>query len=183
MKGLNPTIFIIPIIALILVTILYRFFLNKATNKSDYKSLIVKMFIIALVLNLAWELSQGPLYSGFSYNAEQMSFCALASIADAVMVILLYYALTLIYKNLHWIYEFTVLRTILIMLIGGIGAVLAEAKYLKAGSWSYNDSMPIIPYTNVGLSPILQFIILPALIYFLSGYFQKITKYSSDSYR
>ena len=99
MKGLNPTIFIIPLIALIFVTILYRFFLNKATNKSDYKSLIVKMFILAFVLNLAWELSQGPLYSGFSYNAEQMSFCALASIADAVMVILLYYALTLIYKN------------------------------------------------------------------------------------
>ena len=66
------------------------------------------------------------------------------------------------------------------MLIGGIGAVLAEAKYVKAGSWSYNDSMPIIPYTNVGLSPILQFIILPALIYFVSGYLQKITKYSSD---
>lgn len=183
MKGLNPTIFIIPVIALILVTILYRFFLNKASNKSDYKSLIVKMFILAFVLNLAWELSQGPLYSGFSYNAEQMSFCALASVADAVMVILLYYALTLIYKNPYWIYEFTVLRIILIMLIGGIGAVLTEARYVKAGSWSYTDAMPIIPYTNVGLSPILQFIILPTLIYFLSGYLQKITKYSSDSYR
>lgn len=182
MNDLNPTIFILPVIALTLVTIFYRFFLNKTTNKSDYKSLIVKIFVIAFILNLAWELLQGPLYLGYSYTSEHMSFCALASVADAVMVVLLYFAFTLIYKNVFWVSELTVPRILLIVLIGGIGAILAEARHVEAGSWSYNNSMPIIPYTNVGLSPILQFIILPTLIYFVSGYLLKITNYSSDRY-
>ncbi|WP_276348872.1 hypothetical protein [Daejeonella sp. JGW-45] len=174
MKDLNPAIFILPVTALILAGVCYWFFLKKASNKRNYKFLIVIIFILAFILNLAWELLQGPLYSGFTYNAEHMSFCALASIADAIMVVLLYFALTLIYKNVFWIRELTVKRILLIMLIGGIGAVLAEARHVQAGSWIYNDSMPIIPYTNVGLSPILQFIILPGLIYFLSGYLLKV---------
>ncbi len=180
MNELNPTIFIIPVTALILVVIFYRFFLTKAKNKPDYKSLIVIMVTLAFILNLAWELLHGPLYSGYSYTAQHMSFCALASIADAVMVVLLYFALTLIYKNVFWIRELTVGRLLLIMLIGGIGAVLAEARHVEAGSWVYTDSMPIIPYTKVGLSPFLQFIILPGLIYFLSGYFLKTKNHSPE---
>lgn len=173
MNDLNPTIFIIPVTALILVVIFYIFFLTKAKNKSDYKFLIVIIFILAFILNLSWELLHGPLYSGYSYNAEQMSYCALASAADAVMVVLLYFALTLIYKNVFWIRQLTIKRTLVLMLIGGIGAFLSEARHINAESWNYTDSMPIIPFTNVGLSPILQFIILPGLICFLSRYLFK----------
>ena len=174
MNELNLTIFIMPVIALTLVVIFYRFFLNKATNKSNYKYLIFIIFALALVLNLAWELLQGPLYSGYSYNVQNISFCALASVADAIMVLLLYFVLSLIYKDSLWIRKLTVIRILIIVLIGGFGAILFESMHIMVGSWIYADSMPLIPFTNVGLSPILQFIILPGLIYFLSGYLLKV---------
>ncbi|WP_411275492.1 hypothetical protein [Daejeonella sp.] len=173
MNNLNPTIFIIPVIALTLLGIFYVFFLKKTTNKSSYKYLIFILFILAFFLNLVWELLQGPLYFGYNYDAQHITFCALASVADANMVVLLYFALTLIYKNVFWIRELTVKRILLIMVIGGIGAIIFELRHIMAGSWVYSDSMPIIPYTSVGLSPVLQFTLLPVGIYLLSGYFLK----------
>lgn len=174
MNDLNPTIFLIPLAALILVGIFYRIFLKKAINKSSYKYLIFTIFILAFLLNLAWELLQGPLYSGYSYNAQHISFCALASVADAIMVILFYFVLGLIFKDALWIRKLTFTRILVLMLVGGTGAFLSEARHVMVGSWVYADSMPIIPFTKVGLSPILQFMILPGLIYYLSTYFFKI---------
>jgi hypothetical protein len=54
------------------------------------------------------------------------------------------------------------------MLTGGTGAVLAEVWQLSIGTWSYASAMPLIPVVNVGLSPVLQFMILPIFIYRLS---------------
>lgn len=54
------------------------------------------------------------------------------------------------------------------VLIGGAGAVLSEMRHLSLGSWAYDDSMPIIPLVNVGISPVLQFMLLPLLSYKLS---------------
>jgi len=51
---------------------------------------------------------------------------------------------------------------------GGMGAVAAEIKYISIGTWAYNTSMPLIPIAKVGLLPVLQFMLLPASIYYLS---------------
>ena len=109
-----------------------------------------------------------PLYKGSFYSIEQMAFCALASVADAIMVLLLYFGVALIFKNPLWVQRFKWQHIAIVILIGGAGAVLAEMRHLSLGSWAYADSMPIIPIVNVGMSPVLQFIVLPLLIYFLS---------------
>ena len=56
----------------------------------------------------------------------------------------------------------------LVVIIGGVGAILSEMRHLSLRSWAYDNSMPLIPVVNVGISPVLQFMILPLLIYFLS---------------
>lgn len=56
------------------------------------------------------------------------------------------------------------------MAVGGTGAILAEVAYLSAGNWAYTDKMPLIFGTGAGLTPVLQFIVLPVLIYSLSLY-------------
>ena len=55
-----------------------------------------------------------------------------------------------------------------VMLIGAAGAVLSEKRHLIIGSWAYDQSMPIVPFVKVGISPLLQFFLLPVVIYFLS---------------
>ena len=119
-------------------------------------------------MNLIWELVQMPLYKDALYDVQHIAFCALASIADALMVLLLYLAVALIFRNPLWIRYLKWQQIGIVILIGGIGAVLAEMRHLSLGSWAYADSMPIIPIVSVGISPFLQFMVLPLLIYFLS---------------
>jgi hypothetical protein len=102
---------------------------------------------------------------------QNISFCALASVVDAIMVLLLYFVLSLIYKDSLWIHKLTIMRILIIVWIGGFGAILFESMHIMVGSWIYTDPMPIIPFTNVSLSPSLQFLILPGLVYFLLGIF------------
>lgn len=161
-----------PAIALILVVALYVFFNKKTLNKSAFKKFILLVTIQAFLLNFTWEVVQGPLYESFSEDIRHIAFCALAAVADAIMVLLLYLGFALVYnKNPFWIQNSTTLRIAIVVLAGGIGAILTEMRHLYEGNWAYAESMPIIPIVNVGISPVLQFMVLPVLIYYLSFYF------------
>jgi len=71
-------------------------------------------------------------------------------------------------KVLYGYFQYSVKHIALLILIGGIGAVLAERRHLIAGSWNYSASMPVIPIAEAGLSPVIQFMLLPLLIFKLS---------------
>ncbi|OSZ77157.1 hypothetical protein CAP36_12140 [Chitinophagaceae bacterium IBVUCB2] len=168
MNNLKPIIFLIPVIALVFTGILYFYFLKKATNKNIFKRLVFTITVIALLLNLIWELVQMPLYRDSSFTIGHIAFCALASVADALMVLLLYFGVALIFRNSLWIQHLKWQQIAIVILTGGTGAVLSEMRHLSSGSWAYDNSMPLIPVVNVGIAPVLQFMILPLIIYFLS---------------
>ena len=168
MNELQPIIFFIPLIVLIIVCTLYFIFLKKAANKKTFKKFIFIMIFFAFLLNLAWELIQIPLYKNSVYDIDHIAFCALASLADVLMVLLLYFGFSVIFKDPFWMQDLKLKRLLLLVVIGGAGAVLFEMRHLSSGSWGYNDSMPLIPVVNVGISPVLQFMILPLLIFSLS---------------
>ena len=171
MENLKPIIFLFPVIALILIIVLYRYLIKKATNRKVFNRFILITIIVAFVLNFLWELMQMPLYDRSSFVINHITFCALGSVADAIMVLLIYFGLAVIFKNPLWIYPLKWQRVVLVILIGGIGAILSEMRHLSLGNWAYSDSMPLIPILNVGISPVLQFMILPTLIYIVSAKF------------
>lgn len=121
---------------------------------------------------MAWEILQIPLFKGGVYEWHHILFFVLASVADVIMVLIIYFGFALIYKNALWVKNLKTNRIILLVLTGGTGAILAEIRHVSIGTWSYADTMPLIPVVNVGLSPVLQFMILPILIYRLSFYKQ-----------
>jgi flagellar biosynthesis protein FlhB len=99
MENLRPDIFVIPVIALGLVIGLFFYFLKRVTERRIYKQYILKIAILAFVLNFIWEVAQGPLYKGYEYDWQHISFCALASVADMLMVLILLFLFGLIYNN------------------------------------------------------------------------------------
>ena len=169
MKTLQPLLFLIPVIALILVVVFYFIILKKATDKTLFKRFTFITLLLAFILNFAWEIIQGPLYTGFTYNLSHIAFCGLASVADAIMVVLIYFVLAIIYKDPLWIKHINLQRSLILILIGGIGAILAEMRHLSLGNWSYAPTMPVLPFVNAGLSPVLQFMLLPGLIFYISS--------------
>ena len=168
MNNIKPVIFLIPLTALILVGILHFSLLKKATDKKAFNKFVFTIAVLSFLLNFAWELFQVPLYIPSLYSLEHVAFCALASLADVIMVLLLYFGFALIFKNFLWIQHLNWKLIVIVILTGGAGAVLAEIRHLSLGTWAYSHSMPIIPLINVGISPVLQFMILPLLIYLLS---------------
>jgi len=147
--------------------------LKHSNNRSVFKRLTYLIITSSFLFNFAWEMLQMPLYEDMRLNMQTAIFCGLASVADAIMVLLIYFVLALIYKDPLWIKHLNLKRTLIIVLLGGTGAVLAEIGHLSQDNWAYASSMPIIPFINVGLSPILQFMFLPVLSYYLSFYLSK----------
>lgn len=160
--------FLMPVIALTLVVIFYFYLLKKLSDKTIFQHFVFVTLLLSFILNFAWEVLQGPLYNGFTFSFSHIAFCGLASVADAVMVMLIYFSFAVIYKNPLWIKHINFQRTIMLVLVGGIGAILSEMRHLSLGNWSYAASMPLLPFAHAGVSPTLQFIILPSLIFFLS---------------
>ena len=169
MTNLNFTLFIVPVITLSIVIALYIYFLKRTERKALYKKQIIAISVFAFILNLIWEVSQGFLFSDYVYDFQHISFCALASVADLIMVLLLYFVFSVVLKDPFWIRNLTPYKSLSLLFIGGSGAILGEWRHLSEGNWSYTESMPVLPIIEVGLTPLLQFIILPILIYILAN--------------
>lgn len=170
MNDIKPVIFLFPVIALVLVASLYIFLLKKAIDKVAFKKMILVILILGFIVNLVWELVQMPLYKDADYTISHMAFCALASVADALMVLLIYLVLALIFKKSFWVQNARWQSFIIVIIVGAIGAILSEMRHLSLGNWAYSDAMPIIPIVNVGLIPVLQFMVLPSVVYITTNY-------------
>lgn len=168
MEALSPGIFVVPTIALALLILLYFNFARQVRDKEKYRNYITWIALIAFLLNFIWEVGQGPLYEGFKYDARHISFCALASIVDMLMVLILLFGFGLLYHNVFWIKRLTIIKVSSLVVVGTVGAIIAEIWHTARGDWDYAEAMPIVPYVEMGLLPILQFAVLP-LIIFLAG--------------
>jgi len=151
MNNLKPVIFIFPLIALLLTVLMFINLLRKVDDKAAFKRYVFITLVLSFLLNLAWEVIQMPLYKDASFDIQHIAFCSLASVADAILVLLIYFVFALIYKDPLWIKHLNLKRTLIIVLIGGTGAVLAEIRHLSQDNWAYASSMPILPFINVGL--------------------------------
>ena len=78
---------------------------------------------MAFVLNLAWELLYGSLYKGFEYDFRHIPICILASVADMLMVLLLFFGFSIVTKDLFWIKKMNVSSSIVLMVVGGVRAI------------------------------------------------------------
>lgn len=91
------------------------------------------------------------------------------SAKDALMAMGLYLAVALFSRNLVWGRHLYRRRLLLLLLLGFVWAAAVEyhAVYV-AERWAYAANMPLLPFLKVGLAPVLQMMILPALSTLLS---------------
>lgn len=173
MDNFSMGIFIIPTVVLFLVMLLYFYFKSKVQHKKAYRKMVVTIAAMTFMLNLIWELAQGPLYEGFEYDLKHVSFCALASVADMLMVLILFFGFSLIYLSVSWITYLSPKRVLILVVVGTVGAIIAEVWHTSQSDWAYADAMPIMPWLGVGLSPVLQFAVLPYLTFLIVNRFIK----------
>lgn len=139
------------------------YFKNMKNYKVRYLLILVA---VSFVLHFVWENLQAPLYAGFISFYEHFSMCLAAAIGDVFFSLSALLFMILI-KRVSPL-KFNKSDYIILAALGFIIAVAIEKNALLAGKWSYSGAMPLIPYLNVGLTPILQMIFLLPLSFYLA---------------
>lgn len=127
---------------------------------------IVFLFLIAFILHVIWENLQAPLFQGYISFSQHFFTCLTGTGGDIVITVSVYLIVALLKNDFHWVATLNIKDMVILAVIGFCIAIGIEWRALLFERWAYTDTMPIIPYLNVGLTPILQMILLlPFSIY------------------
>jgi hypothetical protein len=126
------------------------------------------LVVFALLLNLPWELLQAPLFEGMADapHSTVIRACLQATLGDAVIMMLAHAAVAAITRRRHWVLAPS-WRDLAVFSAVGV-AITAVIEWLAtrghwAQTWVYSSAMPVIPGLEIGLSPLLQWVILPPI--------------------
>ena len=129
-------------------------------------SFILRRFLPRLALcSLAWELVQLPLYTVWAAPRwESIAFavahCTMGDAMIGTAALLFALALSRAGHPADWPRTKVCVLSVVLALAY---TVFSERINVARGSWSYSASMPVLPWIEVGLSPVLQWIIVPYL--------------------
>ena len=124
----------------------------------------IKSLVLIFGLNFIWEISQMSLYNDHSNGFIDFILVHVrASLGDVILFAIIYLASASIFQDFYWFMRKQKYIYVFTLICGFALATVIEKYALATNRWSYNDLMPIIPFFKVGLSPILQLTILPAI--------------------
>ncbi len=128
------------------------------------------LFTVAVALNYPWEVAQAPLYDGFERWNGVWWHCFLASLGDGLLVWLILLVGWGMFKRYDW-YRYRSRRAVGLMLVTGlsIGISVEWVAVYVLSRWTYTMHMPLVPGLGVGLAPVLQMLLLPPLIFFITA--------------
>ena len=133
----------------------------------------ISVFIVAVLVNYAWELAQAPLYVGMGdYTAGVFWHCFVASLGDGIMVLLIVAAGWIILQRRDWFERPGIAGYVVMLSAGLLFALLVEWIGLHVlRRWEYSARMPPLPALRVGVAPIAQMLFLPPLIFRIVSFF------------
>lgn len=125
--------------------------------------------VFALLLNFPWEILQAPLFIGMADGpfVDAIKGCSQGTLGDAVIMLSAYWMVSGIARSRDWIFAPSGKQLTLFVAIGVLITAVIEwlaTRGYWVQSWTYSPAMPVVPGIGVGISPLLQWIILPLLL-------------------
>ena len=129
-------------------------------------------FVFAVLLNFPWEFLQVPLFEGMAEAKHwgAIRICTRAALGDGVIVLIAYWSTAALWRDRWW---FRAPKRVQICAFIAVGLAItfvleqiATRSYHPAWGWRYSEMMHVV--LGVGLTPILQWILLPPLILWLA---------------
>ena len=114
--------------------------------------------------NLTWEVIQLPLYTIWTTGTpREQAFAILHCTGGDVLIAIAALTMALVaVGDKHWPDEGSVHVLLLALALGAGYTIFSEwLNVIVRKSWAYSPLMPIVPLLNVGLSPLLQWIVVP----------------------
>ena len=124
----------------------------------------ISICFLSFFLNFFWEVTQTYFYtmreSSFSTMLYGWLHCTLG---DVIITLGSFWLISMMSHNRRWFLNLKRLNFILFILVGLVYTFFSEMVNVQIfRSWNYNEYMPIIPWMKVGLTPVLQWLIIPS---------------------
>lgn len=137
----------------------------------DWPRALRRYLAASLVLHLAWEVVQLPLYVIWSTGTvrQQASAVLHCTVGDAMIAGLSLLVALCLGGRENWPSSGS--RAVWLMtLVLGIGYTI-YSEWLNVsvrGSWAYSGLMPTMPIIGTGLSPLLQWLVVPTIVQWIA---------------
>jgi hypothetical protein len=129
----------------------------------------LSLCLSAFFLHFFWEVVHSYFYTMKEADFNTMLYDWLHCTGRDVMLTLgSFWLVSLISWNRRWFLGLNKLNVAGFVMAGVIYTFFSERLNVYVfKSWSYNEAMPIIPWFKVGLTPILQWLIIPPVVIFV----------------
>lgn len=127
-------------------------------------SFIVRRYLPRLTLcSLVWEILQLPLYTIWEEArpgriAFAVAHCTIGDVLIGAAALLLALVLSRADEPADW--PAKRLGTWMVMLAVAY-TLISERLNIAQGNWAYSSWMPVLPWVEVGISPLLQWLVVP----------------------
>jgi hypothetical protein len=125
------------------------------------------------VANLAWEFAQLPLYTIWKTGSTgEIVFAAVHCTGGDVLIATAALVAALLLAGSGWPGAPGAYRRVAALAIGFGLAYTVFSEWLNVSvrkSWAYSELMPVVPLLDAGLSPLLQWIVLPLAAFWWAG--------------
>lgn len=137
---------------------------------TDWATALRRYLLASVVLHLAWEIAQLPLYTIWAAPLPSQGFAVLHCTLGDLMIagLSLLAALSLIAtpdwpRSGSW----KVWGLLLVIAVGY--TIYSEWMNVNVrGNWAYAPAMPTLPLIGTGLSPLLQWLVVPTITLWLA---------------
>ena len=131
---------------------------------------VLNFFFFSFVLNATWEWVQSPFFIDMPSDLNTIIWYRIhCTLGDSIILLIGYILMSFYYRNFSWIHNLNIKHHAIFVVMGTIYTLFSE--YLNVyvnNSWSYSDYMPLLPFVNIGLVPLFQWIILPPVVIFIT---------------
>ena len=124
-----------------------------------------RYFLVIIPANLIWEFAHMPLYTIWNEGTlSEIVFAAVHCTGGDILIAMSALMLALMLSGRGWPFVAVTRRSVTVLtLVFGLGYTLFSEwlNIVIRAAWAYSDLMPIIPVLDAGLSPVLQWIVIP----------------------
>lgn len=131
------------------------------------------LIIVSAVVHLTWEYFHFGLYTAYSHWTGTTPVYLIATLGDVLYTLGAFALVSAIKKTYEWIHDATIVDYFTLVSVGFLIALFVEYKGLALDRWQYLPDMPLVPFFEVGLSPVLQMSILLPLTFFVMQRIQR----------
>ena len=125
------------------------------------------VLVFSFLLNLAWEVWQVPFFRGMADQPHWLGVkaCTQATFGDAGITLAAFWVTAIFARTRSWIMQPGRSDIAIFIGVGLVVTIIFETLAIGVlERWAYVDAMPRLPVFRTGLPPLLQWLVIPALV-------------------